>query len=552
MAVPFAIKDKIQQFKKLQGERAPLNRIWEELAEVLAPERRGFLTGEPPTDLRATKVFDTNPMVAKRGIVNAVGAMLRPKTSAPGKWYDIVTEDDELMEDREVKAWIDHAEERMWKAIYNPRAHFITATGEVDDDLVTFGTGAIWTGVRRDRSGLFYRGFHLKNVYVCLDGEGEVSEVYLVEMLTGTQAANRWGIGNLSTELQRLMREDNKAQRDKKHEFVWCIGKRDSYDPRDKRNVNFPIYSTVLEIEREHKVMEEGFKEWPIAISRWDTRSGEPYGRSPGILALPDVQTLQAMGKTMLRGLHRAVDPTWLLPSDSMVAAPNFNPGKVAYYDAKAIRTLGLTDPFRQMDNKARLDWGLEAQGAYREQVQAIFFKNILNLPVAGPDMTATEVLERKEEFIREIGAVFGRLESDYSGPVIERTFNLMQRNNGFRPPPEVLQGHNVLFRFASPIEKAKRQIEESVVAMGIDRILKIETVHPEVGDVVDWGEFGKYLAESHDFPPKLITDARAAQARAQARAQAQAQEEQAQDIERTVAGSAQVAGALKDMRAAA
>ena len=147
--------------QRIVGERAQLNELWEEVAEVISPERIGFTTGSVPDNRRTDKIFDTQPVTAKRGLVNALGSMLRPKSAAPGKWYDIVPEDEELLDDSEVKAWIEFAEDKLWKALYNPKAKFIEATGEIDDDIVSFGTGAGFVGTREDQSGPFYRSFHM-------------------------------------------------------------------------------------------------------------------------------------------------------------------------------------------------------------------------------------------------------------------------------------------------------------------------------------------------------------------------------------------------------
>ena len=97
-----------------------------------------------------------------------------------------------------------------------------------------------------------------------------------------------------------------------------------------KNNKNMPFGSYVIDVDSEHMVLEEGYEEFPFFIPRWDTRSLERYGRGPGIMALPSVLSLNQIGKTMLRGLHRAVDPPWLLPSDSMVNAPQMRPGGVS------------------------------------------------------------------------------------------------------------------------------------------------------------------------------------------------------------------------------
>ena len=500
----------IETTQRIKGERAQLNELWEEVAEVISPERVGFTSGTVPDNRRTDKIFDTQPVTAKRGLVNALGSMLRPKSAAPGKWFDIVTEDEDLLDEGDVKEWIEFAETKLWKALYNPKAKFIEATGEIDDDIVSFGTGAGFIGVREDQSGPLYRSFHMKNIYCETDSQNTINSVYVIEQLTARQAADRWGEDNLGQKTKEALSDETPSGSGKKFDFYWSVTKRNKLDPRTKNNKNMPFASHVVDVMSEHLVLEEGFEDFPFFIPRWDTRSGEIYGRGPGVLALPDVLTLNQMGKTMLRGLGRAVDPPWLLPADSFVNAPQMQQGGVSYYDAKAVRNLGISDPFRQMDSKANIPWGLNAQTAMREQIHALFYRNVLNLPVSAPQMTATEVIQRREEFIREIGAVFGRMESDYTGPIVERTFNMMLRRGAFGDDsqiPEAIQNGGINFRFASPIEKAKAQIEEVRVMEGVNKVMAIGQVQPQIMKRFNWDEIGKFLAKSGDFPVELTLD---------------------------------------------
>ena len=529
--------------KRLRSQRTSLNSLWEECAEVMAPERSGFTGSSTDANRRGDKIYDTQPITAKRGLVNALGSMLRPKSAAPGKWYDIVPDDEDKLDTRAVKEWIEFAEERLWKALYNPKAKFIEVTGEVDDDLVTFGTGAGFIGTNKTQNGFAFRSFHMKAVYVEADAENNITTTYIIEEMTAGQAEDRWGKENLGAKTVEALNEADGKGRNTMFEFYWCVTERHGRDPRIINNLNMPFESIVIDVASEHEVIEEGFHEFPFFIPRWDTRSGEVYGRGVGILALPDVLTLNQMGKTMLRGLHRAVDPPWMLPADSFAKAPQMRPGGVSYYDAKALRSLGLSDPFKQMESRAQIPWGLNAQQAAREQIHALFYRNVLNLPISAPQMTATEVIQRREEFVREIGAVFGRLESDYTGPIVERCFNMMLRKGAFGDAntiPEEIQKGGIQFRFASPIEKAKRQIEEATVMQGVDKVLAIGQIQPKIMNRFNWDEIGKFLAESNDFPQQLTLDDAEVQAindQADEQAAAQSQMDSAEQMS-NVAGS--------------
>ena len=104
----------LDAYKSRKSARARLNQLLEEIAEVISPERCGFTNSDSYTR-RQTRIYDTSPVIAKRGLVNAISGMLRLKTTSSGFWNNIVPEDDKLLEDTEVKAWLDlwvHSKEK--------------------------------------------------------------------------------------------------------------------------------------------------------------------------------------------------------------------------------------------------------------------------------------------------------------------------------------------------------------------------------------------------------------------------------------------------------
>ena len=106
---------------------------------------------------------------------------------------------------------------------------------------------------------------------------------------------------------------------------------------------------------------------------------------------------------------------------------------------------------------------------------------------------------------------------------------------------PEELQGTEITFRFASPVEKAKRQIEEGTVGMAIDKILTVGQIKPEVMNRINWDEYGKFIAESNDFPSSLLLDDAAV-------AEINAVQAQAAEEEKAMEGAERMAGAAKNM----
>ena len=181
-------------------------------------------------------------------------------------------------------------------------------------------------------------------------------------------------------------------------------------------------------------------------------------------------------------------------------------------------------------------------QNDAREQVWSAFFRNVLQMPDAGPQMTATEVIERREEFLRIIGPVFGRLEADYTGPLIERCFRIMLRSGMFAPLPAALKGQGIEFEYASPLIRAQKQIEAAGLRKTIEELGPIAQLNPAVLENFDADRIVRDTAEANGLPSAwLVPEDQVARNR-ESRAQALAGGDGPAEADETGSGAAATA----------
>ena len=235
-----------------------------------------------------------------------------------------------------------------------------------------------------------------------------------------------------------------------------------------------------------------------------------------------------------------------MAPNDGSFSEVNTFPGGLSYYDVETAATVG-GNPFFSMEPGANMPLTFEMQNSYREQVFAAFFRNVLNLPVDGPEMTATEVIQRKEEFIREVGPVFGRLESDYTAPVVERAFSVLLRAGAFPDVPGVLGGKNIRFRYESPVKKIRQQVDAAAARLWVQEHIEasINLQRPNLLDVVNFDAYSQFQAEANGVPYQIVNGREQVEAIRQARAEAQAQAQQAAALQQAAEIADKGAGAL-------
>lgn len=488
----------LARYTRLSSENDAWNQHREDLARVHLPHRQGFVTEQTEGDQRLEGVYDGTPQQAARGLGNAVGAMLRPDGE---DWIKIRAEDDDVDSAEEAQEWFADAEERQTAALNNPKARYRQATGEVDKDLVVFGEGVLYVGESRSLSHLLFQSCHLRDAVPFFSEEGNPEGLFRMRKFTLRQAMERFGDA-LSDEA----RERHKKNPDEMIKVLHAVLPRAEGMADAMLAKNLPVADLWIEYDAKKLLRTGGFHEFPFVVPRWDTSSGETGGRSPGMIALPDANTLQAMGETILVAGQRAADPPLFAPNDSSFDAANTYPGGISYYDVETA-TAVRGNPFFPLESGTNLPITRDMQRDVREQVFAAFFRNVLNLPVNGPQMTAEEIRARKEEFIREIGPVFGRLETDYTGPMVERSFSIMLRGGGFLPPPDVLVNKNIRFEYESPVKKIRQQIEAAAARMWVKEQVEIATAtgRADALDIVNFDEYSRFTAEATGLPHNIL-----------------------------------------------
>ncbi len=495
-------KRRLERWRHFKTNKSHWMSHWEDLARLMLPRRMGFITQMTEGERRTEEIYDATAMRAARGLANAVGQLLRPEGE---KWLFIQAEDDRLNNLDEVQDWLKRTENKLLNSIFNPKARFRQAVGEADMDLVVFGTAINFVGLSRKARRLKFLTMDLKDADIALDEEGNPDTVFQRRRFTLRQAEQRFTKDRLSENLRRLLENRSDANLDTKYDFLHVV------EPRVNGRVdaalarNMPFTNDWIEVDSAHEVSEGGFREFPLVIPRWDTSSGEVYGRSPGMIALPDSETANAMSETILVAGQKAADPPFFAPNDSSFDAINSFSGGISYYDVDtAVQLRG--NPFFSMKNDYNLPITRDMQFDTRQQIEAAFFKNVFNLPVRGPEMTATEVITRKEEFIREMGATFGRLESDYLAPQVEIAFSLLLRIGEFDPIPEILLERDVRFEYTSPLKRIREQAEAAATRLWVQELMELQPIKPEIMDLADLDEVGRHAARALDLPIGVVT----------------------------------------------
>lgn len=525
-----AIRQRVDQFLD----------YWQELAEIFLPDKAAFSIKRQEAERQYEDIYDGKPRQDARDLAAAIDGLVFSED-----WIKVGVEDDDLSEQEPVKQWLEFATDRLWKLLHSDRTGFVQRRCEVNEYLSVFGHGVLWMGERRDRTGLLFRTYHLRDAGFQENPDGEIDTLALDDWLTAQEAVRKFGASNLHPEILKCL-EGQSNSLYQKHQFAQLVLPREDYAAERIGPRGMPFRTVVIDVKHEMIIQgtEGGFYEFPAAVPRWATQPGSCYGRSVAMLALPDALTLQAMGKTLLVGGERAVDPPIMVPSDAMMSPLRTFPGGVSVFDPQFMIDTSMNQPIFPFPVSTNLPLGREMQFDYRQQIENAFFKNVMRLPIEGRQMTATEILERKEEFVRVLGPTFGRLQPEYPGAIGNRVLPVIERAGALPPRPEELKGVKLIAKVKSPILAARKAIQVAGFSRSLEVLTPLAAAQPEIMDNFDGDQIARDMPEAFQMPERWLRPVKARDAVRDQRAQQQA-------AQAGVEAAQPVAGAIKDVASA-
>lgn len=481
----------IARLESLEGDRRNWDYHWQDIAEVVFPRRADFVTSVVRGERKNTKVVDSTAIIANELLAAGLHGML---TNPASKWFKLQLTEQDLMKDQQVLLWLEEVERRIYMALNSPSASFASHMHELYLDMTAFGTGVMFIGEDPDTGDLLFSTKHLKECFLAEDAKGFIDTVYRKFEYSARQIVQRWGIENVGKDVSEAF---NKGNLDKMFEIIHCVQPRRDRNPNSLDRSQMPVASVYILKDGKHVLSEGGVEEMPYVAPRWAKVSGETYGRGPGVSSLPDIKMLQEMAKTVIKAAQKIVDPPLLVPDDGALNPVRTVPGGLNFRRAGS-------DPITPLQTGGNIPIGMEMMQDTRERIRSAFYIDQLQMQ-QGPQMTATEVLQRQEEKLRLMGPVLGRLQTELLGPLVERVFNLLNRRGKFPPAPPVLDGADYNIEYVSPLARAQRQQD----ANGLLRVFEIGSpiiqMQPESAQVINGEDTIRWLGDMFGVPNTLF-----------------------------------------------
>ena len=489
----------LEEYEDMKQTRSNWERMWQEIAEYMIPQRADFTVKQSSGEQRREKIYEGT---AVRALERSAAGLHNTLTSSAVPWFHLKVQR-ALQEDRDVQLWIEEAERRLYDVFASPDSNFHPALHEFYLDLVGFGTGILYV-VDEPGMGPRYRSYFLGQCFLMQDNLSRVDGVLRVYEHSARQLVQEYGEEGVP---ESVLRSYNSKDENKKFECLHCVKKRRNHDVNAVGNLNMPWMSVYILMDQKHVLRESGFEEFPYIVSRWSRNSEELYGRGPGTSALPDVKMINLMEKVGLKALQKMVDPPLLVPDDGFLNPVRTQPGGLNYYRAG----LGRDDRIIPLQTGGRLDLNDAKIGQVRESINKTFFLDLLELPgptAADGDVmrfSATEINARQRDRLSVLGPIVSRQEVEFLAPMVMRTLGVMESNGMLSPAPPALMNADFRVEYANPVSISMRTGELNSIAQLIQFLLPIAQIDPSVVQRFNTGRIAELGAEILKVPPSVL-----------------------------------------------
>lgn len=472
-----------KRFNQLKAQRSNFEAHWESISKVVRPEAGSFTT---LTNTKGRKtgalLYDSTGLHANELLASGFFSHLTNPTT---KWFMLEIEDPKLNASRDVKIWLEKVSEIMFTEIQRPVTGFVTASQECFMDYGAYGNCIMFVTEQDDN--LSFSALPLQECFFMENDQGRVKALYRNFLRTVSQLVERYGIDNVHKDVRKLFIE---GELDKEIPCLHVI------EPENRR------YSSVyIDMEHDHILSESFFVEMPFMAARFQKTSYEIYGRGPGSTALADLQMLQEMCSTVLRGAQKIVDPPLAVADNAFIDPIRMYPGAVNY-----MRSVGAAVPLQPIQTAGQPQLGEDIAEGYRNRIREIFYVNQLQLN-RGPEMTATEVIQRTEENMLIMGPIMGRALTELLSPCIQRVFGILLRAGKLPEPPEELMNSGARLRIAytSPMVKIQDQGAAQGLMRAFQLIMPLASIDQAALEVYNVEEIARDLNDMYALSPRYV-----------------------------------------------
>lgn len=480
------VESLLARAKKAQDRKSRFRTLLQDCYRFAMPERDAF-SGYAEGQRRDVQVFDSTAVMSTTRFANRLQsvlcppfqkwAMLRPGSEVPEDWHPRVSQ------------WLERATDVMFGHIH--ASNFDAAANEMFHDLAASTGVMLVEGRLPGRStGPLLRHTAVTSASVAWDlgPQGRHEGVFYSLKLPARNVERTFPDAKamppgLATKIANTPEEEI--------EILCCT----TYDA----DGDLWRYEALYEADKA-RVVERTYRTNPWIITPWLCAPGEIEGRGPLVQALGDIKTLNKTKELVLKNASLAIAGTFTVVDDGVV-----NPATIKIGPATFIPVASNGGPrgpsIQALPRSGDFNVAELVIEDLQMSIKKAMFDNQLPPEGAAP-RSATEIVQRMKELQQDIGAPFGRLNSNFIAPYITRVLDILDEAGELVLPLKV-NGREVAIQPVSPLAQAQNLDDVQRVA---DVFSVLAPLGPQaLSRGIKLDKAPAYVAEKLGVPASLI-----------------------------------------------
>ena len=407
--------DRFLRFNKAKEKAA----VWRgKLASVykyIFPYKNFSCTGTHPRVPDTSQVFDMTAVVAAHDFANNFQTIMLPPYR---RWANLtnglmLAEELEArgIDETEIKKRFQEITETVFQCIHS--SNFNLAIHEALLDFCV-GTGVILINETNDASVIDVHSVPISEVYFEEGRFDNLENFWREQRLTAKQILRNWS----DAAITEPMKQNNK---EKEFELIEGV----IYYPEKEKEGAEAYYYYIQDKESQKEIFSQWRDYCPFIGFRYSRSSGDLIGHGLAEFALSFIKVVNEIARLDLQALQFKTQPAYLYnPRKVSINPSNFNIEPGTFFPVDLDGGTPIV-PF-PLPNESRFSRLSIAE--LQKTIKDIFLSSWLDNELRTPNMTATEIAIRQQEFIRRIGGAIGRFAQEFVKPFLTACLKILKR----------------------------------------------------------------------------------------------------------------------------
>lgn len=510
------LKEEWQRIKNLRGGLDPM------LDELIYYVRQSTYAENGVADFQINQdkneIFDPTAPWAAVQSANGLGSYLTPPNE---RWMKLgVMGRPTHTLSKASRLYLEAAEDRIFYELSLPEVGFGSATSELNLDIVTLGTSVMFEDWNRDEGHVRFIPYNIKNCSIAENNDRKVDTVFREVEVTIRQLLQYFP-DFADYNVIKVKESTDKVT------LVHGVFPNKDRDKFKFGKMHLPFSSVYFSPDLELVFKEGGYKTFPYMVPRWMRVTGDPYGQSMAMHCLSAIRNANQIVEELHVSQRMANWPPMAYDDDSILLPP----GRVSpeFYPGSLAPMIPGTERPTPIHAGAQPQGMFELLQMQQKWITDAFMVSHLLRERKKERQSVTEILDERSEMLRQLGSTLGRMEGEWLGPMVGRTFGLLRDNGEIPTPPEELSKDGLDIVFTNPAAKAQLGSKAQNMTAFIQDLSVAAQAMPEIMQTLKPAEWAQELATLRDVTPKVINTPEEMQAMQQAQAE-QAQQAQMLD----------------------